>query len=108
GLVSRKQFPNGFFGKSVIEDLEWKKTFISRSKKHKRNIIPVFIGDADKSMEMSRMLLKEGVFVQGIRPPTVPQGKSRLRVTVTSSHSMDDINIALESFKRAGERLGII
>jgi len=43
GLVSRKQFPNGFFGKSVIEDLEWKKTFISRAKKHKRNIIPVFI-----------------------------------------------------------------
>lgn len=43
GLVSRKQFSNGFFGKSVIEDLEWKKTFISRAKKHKRNIIPVFI-----------------------------------------------------------------
>jgi len=43
GLVSRKQFPNGFFGKSVIEDMEWKKTFISRAKKHKRNIIPVFI-----------------------------------------------------------------
>jgi 8-amino-7-oxononanoate synthase len=76
--------------------------------KSQSHIIPVFIGDADKSMEMSRMLLKEGVFVQGIRPPTVPQGKSRLRVTVTSSHSMDDINIALESFKRAGERLGII
>lgn len=43
GLVSRKQFPNGFFGKSVIEDLEWKKTFISRAKKHKKNIIPVYI-----------------------------------------------------------------
>lgn len=76
--------------------------------KSQSHIIPVFIGDADKTMEMSQMLLREGVFVQGIRPPTVPQGKSRLRVTVTSSHSMDDINIALESFKRAGERLGII
>lgn len=43
GLVSRKQFPNGFFDKAVIEDLEWKKTFITRAKKHKRNIIPVFI-----------------------------------------------------------------
>ena len=43
GLVSRKQFPNGFFGKSAIEDLEWKKTFITRAKKHKRNIIPVYI-----------------------------------------------------------------
>ena len=43
GLVSRKQFPNSFFGKSVIEDLEWKKAFITRAKKHKRNIIPVYI-----------------------------------------------------------------
>ncbi|HEY4797749.1 MAG TPA: glycerol acyltransferase [Bacteroidia bacterium] len=43
GLVSRKQFPNGFFGKSVIEDLAWKKSFISRAKKYKKNIIPVFI-----------------------------------------------------------------
>lgn len=43
GLVSRKQFPNGFFGKSVIEDLEWKKTFITRTKKHKKNLVPVYI-----------------------------------------------------------------
>ncbi len=43
GLVSRKQFPNGIFKKAVIEDLEWKKSFISRSKKYKKNIIPVFI-----------------------------------------------------------------
>ena len=43
GLVSRKQFPNGFLGKSAIEDLEWKKAFITRAKKHKRNVIPVYI-----------------------------------------------------------------
>ena len=43
GLVSRKQFPNGFFGKSVIEDLEWKKTFITRARKHKRDVLPVYI-----------------------------------------------------------------
>jgi putative hemolysin len=43
GLVSRKQFPNGFFGRSVIEDLEWKKAFITRAKKHKKNVVPVYI-----------------------------------------------------------------
>ena len=43
GLVSRKQFPNGVFGKPVIEDLEWKKSFISRAKKYKKNIIPVYV-----------------------------------------------------------------
>lgn len=43
GLVSRKQFPNGLLGKPVIEDLEWKKTFITRAKKHKKNVVPVYI-----------------------------------------------------------------
>lgn len=43
GLVSRKQFPEGFFGKSSIEDLSWKKSFISRAKKYRKNIVPVFI-----------------------------------------------------------------
>ena len=43
GFVSRKQFPDGLFGKNVIEDLEWKKSFISRAKKYKKNIIPVYI-----------------------------------------------------------------
>jgi putative hemolysin len=43
GLVSRKQFPNGIFGKAVIQDLEWKKSFISRAKRYKKNIIPVYI-----------------------------------------------------------------
>lgn len=44
GLVSRKQFPEGVFRKAVIEDLEWKKSFVSRAKKYKKNILPVYIG----------------------------------------------------------------
>ena len=43
GLVSRKQFHEGFFGKSIIEDLPWKKSFISRAKKYRKNIVLVFI-----------------------------------------------------------------
>lgn len=43
GLVSRKQFPNGIFAKPVIEDLEWKKSFISRAKRYRKNVVPVFI-----------------------------------------------------------------
>ncbi len=43
GLVSRKQFPKGIFRRSVIKDLDWKKSFISRAKKHKKNVIPVYI-----------------------------------------------------------------
>ncbi|MFH1004738.1 MAG: glycerol acyltransferase [Bacteroidota bacterium] len=43
GLVSRKQFPNGIFCKPIIEDLTWKKSFITKSKKYRKNIIPVYI-----------------------------------------------------------------
>jgi len=43
GLVSRKQFLNGHFGKFIIKDLEWKKSFISRAKKYHKNVIPVYI-----------------------------------------------------------------
>lgn len=43
GLVSRKQFPHGWFGKYVIRDLEWKKSFIARSRKYKKNVVPVYI-----------------------------------------------------------------
>ncbi len=71
-------------------------------------IIPVFVGDTHRAVEMSQMLLKEGVFVQGIRPPTVPQGKSRLRVTVMATHSKADLDAALESFKKVGKKLEIV
>ncbi|MBI5747962.1 MAG: 8-amino-7-oxononanoate synthase [Nitrospinae bacterium] len=71
-------------------------------------IIPVFVGDTHRAVEMSQMLLKEGVFVQGIRPPTVPHGKSRLRVTVMATHSKADLDAALESFEKAGKKLEIV
>lgn len=64
-------------------------------------IIPVLAGDNHRTMEASRRLLESGVFVQGIRPPTVPEGTSRLRVTVTAAHTADDIKAALCAFREA-------
>ena len=76
--------------------------------KSQSHIIPVFVGDTHKAVEMSEMLLREGVFVQGIRPPTVPQGKARLRVTVMATHSRNDLDAAFESFNKVGKKMGII
>src|SRR5439155_11697660 len=45
-------------------------------------ILPLIIGDTDKCMQFSEQLLERGVFAQGIRPPTVPLGTSRLRITL--------------------------
>ncbi len=71
-------------------------------------IIPVFVGDAGPTMEFSRQLLAEGIFVQGIRPPTVPAGSCRLRCTVMATHTMEDLARAAETIERIGKRLGVI
>jgi len=63
-------------------------------------ILPLIIGDADKCMQFSERLLEKGVFVQGIRPPTVPPGTSRLRGTLMATHTCEHIDRAIEAFKK--------
>jgi len=62
------------------------------------HIIPVMVGDAERTMAWSEALLDRGAFVQGIRPPTVPEGTSRLRATPMATHSAADIDQALAAF----------
>jgi glycine C-acetyltransferase len=71
-------------------------------------IIPVFVGEAGPVMEFSRLLLEEGIFVQGIRPPTVPAGSCRLRCTVMATHAADDLMRAAEAITKIGKRFGIV
>jgi 7-keto-8-aminopelargonate synthetase-like enzyme len=62
-------------------------------------ILPLIIGAADECMRFSEELLERGVFAQGIRPPTVPPGTSRLRITVMATHARENIDRAVEAFK---------
>ncbi|MDX2170509.1 MAG: 8-amino-7-oxononanoate synthase [Deltaproteobacteria bacterium] len=62
------------------------------------HILPVLIGDAEATMACSEALLARGVFAHGIRPPTVPPGTARLRVTVMATHTDADIEAALAAF----------
>jgi 8-amino-7-oxononanoate synthase len=61
-------------------------------------IVPVIIGESDAAMAASRSLLERGVFVQAIRPPTVPPGTARLRVTLMATHDDGDLAHALDAF----------
>ncbi len=70
-------------------------------------IVPILVGDAVTTMEFSRLLLEEGVFVQGIRPPTVPAGSCRLRCTLMATHSTEDLDQAVSAMVRTGKRLGV-
>ncbi|MGB8224862.1 MAG: 8-amino-7-oxononanoate synthase [Polyangiales bacterium] len=61
-------------------------------------ILPVLIGDNDRTMQLSAKLLARGVFVQGIRPPTVPERTARLRITPMATHRPDQIDRAIAAF----------
>jgi len=70
-------------------------------------IIPILVGDPVITMDFSRRLLEAGFFVQGIRPPTVPTGTSRLRCTIMASHDPDDLRSAVDAIATVGRRLEI-
>lgn len=69
-------------------------------------IIPIVIGETNLTLEVARRLLAEGVLAVAIRPPTVPPGQSRLRLTVMASHSQDDLDFALEAFRKVKATIG--
>jgi 8-amino-7-oxononanoate synthase len=64
-------------------------------------IIPVIVGESDAAMGWSRELLERGVFVQAIRPPTVPAGTARLRVTLMATFDDGDLAHAANAFAAA-------
>jgi 8-amino-7-oxononanoate synthase len=69
-------------------------------------IVPVLIGPERDALRLSRALEEEGVIVTAIRPPTVPPGSSRLRVTLHARLDDAAIERALAAFSRARRALG--
>lgn len=74
----------------------------------KTPIIPILIGEADKAVEFSKILLSQGVYVPAIRPPSVPRGTSRLRISLMATHSKEDLEEALIKIIQIGKKLKII
>jgi len=71
-------------------------------------IVPVILGETAKAIQLSDLLLNEGVLVTGFGYPVVPQGHARVRCQLSAAHTRDDLDFALQAFKRAGTRLGVI
>jgi glycine C-acetyltransferase len=71
-------------------------------------IIPIIVGETAAAIQMSDMLLDEGVFVTGFGYPVVPQGQARVRCQISAAHSRDDLDTAIQAFKKVGRRLNII
>lgn len=71
-------------------------------------ITPVIIGDEAKTMEFSRRLFDNGVFVSGIVFPTVPKGTGRLRCMVTAGHTEEQLDRAVAVFEKVGKEMNIL
>ena len=70
-------------------------------------ITPIIIGDGRQTMEFSRALFETGVMATGIAFPTVPEGKARIRTIMTSEHSREVLDQALETLDKVSRKLGI-
>ena len=71
-------------------------------------ITPVIVGDTAKAKAFSEKLFAEGVFALSIVYPIVARGRERLRTIVSSGHTAEDLDFAVEKFAKVGKELGII
>ena len=94
------------FSKWIIEN-ELPKTYLKRQKmlelgkkfNSQSHIVPVIIGENDKTVEMCDILYQNGYFTLPIRPPTVPVGTSRIRISLTTEIEEKDMDKLLEILK---------
>ncbi len=70
-------------------------------------IQPIIIGDAAAAVNLSSLLKEQGIIVTAIRPPTVPKGTSRLRVTFSASHSEENVEQLLTALEIAITKAGV-
>jgi glycine C-acetyltransferase/8-amino-7-oxononanoate synthase len=69
-------------------------------------IVPLVVGDADLAMKVCEQAIEGGVFAQAIRPPTVPEGTSRLRIALMATHTRDELRAAARTLGRAALQAG--
>jgi glycine C-acetyltransferase len=71
-------------------------------------IVPIMLGEAALAQQMSRELLKEGVYIKGLWFPVVPKGEARLRAQVSAALRKKDIDRALAAFAKVGKKLNVL
>ena len=100
--IIERLWENTRFFKSGLQQLGFN-TGLSESP-----ITPVIAGEGSRAMKLSDRLFEEGVFAQGIAFPTVARDKARVRTIVTATHTRDELQFALDKFKKVGTELGLI
>ena len=104
--VSRQNLVRKFGGRRLLDFYQWQTTRLRQELTAMgyhlwdsvSPIQPVMIGDAAQAMAYSDALLKRGLLVTAIRPPTVPKHTARLRVTLSASHTNQQLDQLLQAF----------
>ena len=71
-------------------------------------IVPIMLGEASLAQEMSRALLRKGVYIKGLWFPVVPRGEARLRGQISAAHSRKDLDRALSAFESVGRAFKVL
>lgn len=71
-------------------------------------IVPIIVGETSLAIQMSELLLAEGVFVTGFGFPVVPKGEARVRCQVSADHTRDDLEAVVRAFQVAGKKAGLL
>ncbi|HET8814811.1 MAG TPA: 8-amino-7-oxononanoate synthase [Solirubrobacterales bacterium] len=71
-------------------------------------VVPLHVGAAEAAMELCERALERGIFAQGIRPPTVPEGSSRLRFTTMATHQPRELAQAAREVSDAAREIGLL
>ena len=70
-------------------------------------IFPIIIKDTEKTLALAEYLMEAGVYLLAIRPPTVPEGTSRLRATLMATHTEAQIDRTLDALESGLKKLGL-
>jgi 7-keto-8-aminopelargonate synthetase-like enzyme len=71
-------------------------------------IIPLLMGEMERAFTMWKILSEEGVFVNPVAPPAVPQGRCMIRTSYMATHTEEQLDHVLGIIEKAGKKLGII
>jgi 8-amino-7-oxononanoate synthase len=70
-------------------------------------IVPVLVGEAEPALEFAAALRECGIYTPAVRPPSVPEGKCRIRATLMAAHTEEHVGLALSAFKAASVKCGL-
>ncbi len=108
---------------AIVRDEQWRRdhlqALIQRFRAGARNlgfelmesrtpIQPLVVGDPSSAVALSKALEERGVLVGAIRPPTVPKGTSRLRVTLTAGHTEADVDTLLDALEAVADSVAAV